>query len=125
MSTPPTLHGLDPRLETHTQDNGHHGYRYFVDLVLCSESPKKILDVHLSFLPGGRLPSSTSSLNYRVMQRHGDSVIAELWDYQPGMFHSRPASGLGLIVKEVENPDTVSYAVSYSKYLYCPRSNVR
>jgi hypothetical protein len=124
MSSAPILPDLDPRLEILTQGNDHRGYRYFVDLVLCSESPKKILDVHLSFPPGGPRPSSTSSLNYRVMQGHGDCVTAELWDYQPGMFHSRPADGLGLLVKEVENPDTVSNAVSYSVDLCCARSNV-
>jgi hypothetical protein len=121
------LPDLDPRLETSTQvhENHHyHGYQYFADLVLCSGSPEKILDVHLSFPPGGPHPSSTSHLNYRVMLGHGDEVSAELWCYQPGMFHSRPADGLGLVVKEVEDPGSVSNAVSYSVDLCWARPNV-
>lgn len=115
----------DPQPEAGHEINDYHGYQYFGDLVLCSGSPKKILDVHLSFPPGGARPSSTSHLHYHVMLGHGDRVSAELWDYQTGMFHARPADGQGLVVKEVENPGTVSNAVSYSVDLFWKRPNVR
>jgi len=122
---PSILPDLDPRLDTSTQayvfdDNGVHeiqdyrSYQYFANLVLCSGSPEKILDVHLSFPPGGPRPSSTSHMDYRVMLEHEDKVLAELWDYQPGVFHPRPADGQGLVVKEVEDSGSVSNAVSYS-----------
>jgi len=127
--------GPDPRLETSTHayvcdDDGVHeihdyrGQQYFLDLDLCSASPVKIVDVHLSFPPGRRRPSSTSHLSYRVILGHEDRVYAEMWQYQPGMFHSEPADGQGLVVKEVEDPGSVSNAVSYSVYLCWTRPNV-